>query len=85
MVKKQISEIGTWLRKLRFDRNESQDDMAVKLGVTAPYISLMEYRQPVTKKIAVKIIREYNLAGRDKDNFVDIVTRDVVRRYWGKK
>jgi transcriptional regulator with XRE-family HTH domain len=84
MIKKETSEIGSFLRRLRFDNNESQDEMAARLGVTAPYISLLEFRQPLTKKIAIKIIKVYGLSGKTKDTFVDMVTKDVVRRFWGK-
>jgi transcriptional regulator with XRE-family HTH domain len=84
MIKKEASEIGVFLRKLRFERNESQDEMAVKLGVTAPYISLLEGRQPVTKKIAIRLIKAYGLSEKDKNAFVGMVTRDIVRRFWGK-
>ena len=84
MIKKEIGEIGTFLRRLRFEHNESQDEMATRLGVTAPYISLLEYKQPVNKKIAVKIIKAYGLTGQVKDKFADMVTRDIVKRFWGK-
>ena len=84
MLKKEISEIGAFLRRLRFENNESQEEMAVKLGVTAPYISLLEYRQPLTRKIAFSIIRAYGLNGSAKDSFVNMVTNDIVRRFWKK-
>jgi len=84
MVKRNISPIGLFLRKLRFDHNESQEDMAQKLGVSTPYISLIEGRQAITKKIAVKIISEYKLTGAVKDDFVNIVTQDIINRFWGK-
>ena len=80
------SEIGKFLRKLRFDNNdESQEVMAKRLGVATPYISLLEGKQALTKKLAIKIMKEYNLTGEAKAKFVDIVTRDIVRRYWGNK
>ena len=84
MVKKEISEIGQFLRRLRFEHEDSQETMAAKLGVTAPYISLLEYKQPVNKKLAVKIIKAYNLTGAGKDAFVNMVTNDIVRRFWGR-
>lgn len=80
-----MTEVGKFLRQLRFDHEESQEEMAVKLGVTAPYISLLGGKQPVTKNLALKIIKEYNLDGASKKTFVDIITRDVVRRFWGTK
>lgn len=82
---KNLSDVGKFLRKLRFDLEESQEEMANRLGVTAPYISLLGFKQPVTKKLALKIIKEYNLDGDTKAMFVDIVTRDIVRRFWGGK
>jgi len=80
-----MTEVGKFLRQLRFDHEESQEEMAVKLGVTAPYISLLGGKQPVTKNLALKIIKEYNLDGASKKTFIDIITRDVVRRFWGAK
>jgi len=80
-----LTDVGKFLRQLRFDNDESQEEMAVKLGVTAPYISLLGGKQPVTKKLALKIIKAYNLDGPPKKSFIDIVTRDVVRRFWGTK
>ena len=83
MAKKETSEVGSYLRRLRFENNENQEDMAAKLGVTTPYISLLERRQPLTKKIAVKIINVYGLKGKEKDSFVNMVSRDIVSRFWG--
>jgi transcriptional regulator with XRE-family HTH domain len=82
MIKKEISEIGSFLRKLRFDQNESQSDMAERLGVSTPFVSLLESKQPITKNTAVKIIQCYNLSGQVKQEFIDMVTRDVVKRFW---
>ena len=84
MVKKEVSEIGAYLRRLRFEHNEGQEDMAKKLDVTAPYISLLEYKQPVTRKLAVKIMQAYNLSEKEKAIFIDMVTRDIVKRFWRK-
>jgi len=83
MVKKKINDIGSFLRKLRFDNNETQEDMASKLGVTPAYISLLEFRQPITKKMALKIIKTYSLSDKDKDVFVNMITNDIVKRFWG--
>jgi len=82
---KTLTEVGKFLRKLRFDRGEGQEEMAKKLGVSVPYISLLGGRQPVTKKLALKLIKEYNLDGNAKAQFVDMVTRDIVKRFWGGK
>ncbi|MCL2093003.1 MAG: helix-turn-helix domain-containing protein [Treponema sp.] len=82
--KSDVTPVGLFLRRLRFEHNESQEEMAQKLGITAPYISLLEYRQPLTKKLALGIIRSYNLSGKEKDAFVNMVTNDVVQRFWGK-
>jgi len=82
---KKRSEVGKFLRQLRFDHDESQEEMAAKLGVATSYISLLGGRQPVTKKLALKIIKEYNLDDASRKTFVDIITRDVVRRFWGAK
>jgi len=83
MAKKEKSEVGSYLRRLRFENNETQEDMAVKLGVTTPYISLLEQRQPLTKKLAIKIISIYGLKGKEKDSFVSMVSQDIVSRFWG--
>lgn len=82
MIKKEISEIGSFLRKLRFEHSESQSDMAEKLGVSTPFVSLLEGKQPITRNIAVKIIQCYNLSGQVKQDFIDMVTKDVVKRFW---
>jgi len=82
MIKKEISELGAFIRRLRFEHNESGGDMAAKLGVTRSYISLMEGKQPLNKKMAVKIIQCYDLSGQVKQDFIDMVTRDIVRRFW---
>ena len=79
---KELSDVGKFLRQLRFNREESQEDMAVRLGVTTPYISLLGGKQPITKKLAVKIIQSYNLSDEEKAAFIDLVTRDVVQRFW---
>jgi len=83
MIKKEVSEIGVFLRKLRFENNEGQEDMANRLGVTPAYISLLEKKQPLTKKIAVKIINGYGLNGNAKDAFIKMVSQDIVTRFWG--
>jgi transcriptional regulator with XRE-family HTH domain len=84
-MEKELTEVGKFLRRLRFERDEKQEEMAKRLGVTAAYISLLGAKQPVTKKIAVKIISVYGLTGKEKNDFVDMVSRDVIRRFWGVK
>ena len=81
-TEKKLTEVGQFLRKLRFEYEESQEEMAERLGVTAAYICLLGSRQPVTKKLALKIIKTYNLEDNAKAGFVDMVTRDIVRRFW---
>ena len=81
MIKKDVSEIGAFLRRLRFENNESQEDMAAKLGVTTPYVSMLDKR-PLTRKLAVKIISAYGLKGKAKDSFVNMVSQDVINRFW---
>ena len=81
----ELTDVGKFLRQLRFEHDEGQEQMAQKLGVTAPYISLLGGRQPINKKLALKIIKAYNLDGDSKASFIDIVTRDVVKRFWGGK
>ena len=83
-VNKKLTSIGKFLRKLRFENEESQDDMARRLGVTSPYISLLGSKQPLTKKLALKIISEYCLIGKDKDSFVNMVSQDIINRFWNK-
>jgi len=82
---KALTEVGKFLRKLRFEQEESQEEMANRLGVSVPYISLLGGKQALTKTLALKIIKEYNLEGNSKAQFVDIVTRDIVKRFWGGK
>jgi len=82
MIKKDMSEIGAFLRRLRFENNESQEDMAAKLGVTTPYVSMLETRLPLTRKLAVKIISAYGLQGDVKNSFVNMVSQDIVTRFW---
>jgi len=83
MKKKETSEIASFLRRLRFEQNENQADMANRLGVSTPFISLLESKQPITKNITIKIIQCYNLSGKVKQDFIDMVTKDVVKRFWG--
>jgi plasmid maintenance system antidote protein VapI len=81
----ELTEVGKFLRRIRFEHNENQEEMAKRLGVTAPYISLLGAKQPMTRKIAVKILSIYGLAGKEKQDFVDMVSRDVIQRFWGIK
>ena len=83
-TKKNLTEVGKFLRKLRFEHDESQEDMAKRLGIATPYISLLEGKQGVTKKLAVKIINVYNLTGKDKELFINLVSQDIINRFWGK-
>ena len=78
-----LTGVGKFLRRLRFEHEESQEEMANRLGVTAPYISMLGGKQPVTKKLAMNIISVYGLNGKAKDDFVKIVSQDIIMRYWG--
>jgi plasmid maintenance system antidote protein VapI len=82
-VKKKLSDVGKFLRKLRFENDEDQDEMANRLGVSTPYISLLGAKQPITRNLALRIIKEYKLEGEVKDAFIGIVSKDIVRRFWG--
>ena len=79
------TDVGKFLRQLRFEHEESQEDMAKRLGVTTPYISLLGGKQPITRRIAISIIKGYQLEGKVKDSFIDMVSREVVRRFWKVK
>jgi len=81
----EMTEVGRFLKQLRFERDEGQEEMAEKLGVTKSYISLLGSRQAIPKTLVFKVIKEYNLDETAKAKFIDIVTRDVVRRFWGSK
>jgi len=45
-VREQLTELGQRLRRLRLDRNESQERFATRLGVSIPTLRKMERGDP---------------------------------------
>jgi transcriptional regulator with XRE-family HTH domain len=84
-MRKRTNEVADFLRKLRFENNESQTEMAVRVGTSMATISLAEARAQMTSSLARKIINAYSLNDSDKKKFTDIVSRAVLKRYWGQK
>lgn len=66
-MKRQPTEIGKILRKLRADKGETAKDMAKKLGITASYLSAIELgKRRMTEEIQTQIIFMYELSADDR-------------------
>ena len=80
-MKKAVTEVGRFLRKLRIDANEVLYNMAQKLGCTSAFISSLELgKRPVPQEFQQKIIKLYSLTPEQQEAFqhaVDQCTRSV--------
>lgn len=66
-MKREITEIGKILRKLRVDCGETARDMAKKLGITASYLSAIELgKRRMTEEIQTQIVFLYELSADDR-------------------
>lgn len=62
MKKKDIPEIGKFIRKIRIDNEETGPQMGERLGVSRSYISAIELgKRTMSNKTRNKFIKEYNL------------------------
>ena len=59
-----LTNVGKFLRKMRIDTEEFAEDMAIRLGITASYLSSIEVgRRPPTVRIIQKVVAQYRLNG----------------------
>ena len=69
-MKKMITEVGRFLRKLRIDSNEVLYDMAQKLGCTSAFISSIELgKRPVPSEFQRKLTELYDLTSKQQEEF----------------
>ena len=77
-MKKNVPEIGKFLRKLRIDSNEVLYDMAHKLGCTSAFISSLELgKRPVPAEFQQKVTELYNLSLEQQEEFQRAVDQSV--------
>lgn len=66
--RKEKTEVGKILAKLRIDNDQLQSDMAKRLGVSSSYLSLIERGcRRLRWTVAGKIVSEYGLKGDAAD------------------
>ena len=69
-MKKLVTEVGRFLRKLRVDADEVLYDMSKKMGCTSAFISALELgKRPVPSEFQQKLIRIYNLTAEQQADF----------------
>ncbi len=77
-MKKDVTEVGRFLRKLRIDANEVLYDMAQKLGCTSAFISSLELgKRPVPVEFQQKIIETYFLTPKQQEEFQHAVDQNT--------
>ena len=69
-----ISKFGKCIRNIREQENDSLRQMAIKLGISAAFLSAMEVgRKAIPLEYADKIANEYNLDIDEKNRLVDSI------------
>ena len=69
-----ISKFGKCIRNIRENENDSLRQMAIKLGVSAAFLSAMEVgRKPIPIEYAEKIKKIYNLSEKQKIELEDSI------------
>lgn len=77
-MKKTVTEVGRFLRKLRIDSNEVLYDMAKKLGCTSAFISSLELgKRPVPLEFQRKVVEIYSLNAVQQEEFQKAVERSL--------
>lgn len=67
MINKETNDLGKFLRRIRLDRNEYQQEMADKLGTTPQYLSRVELgRRTASQTFINKLIDVYELTAREQ-------------------
>lgn len=66
-MNKDVNELGKFLRRLRLDRNEYQQEMADKLQTTPQYLSKVELgRRTASQTFIKRLIDVYHLSSREQ-------------------
>ena len=69
-MKKLVTEVGRFLRKLRVDADEVLFDMSQKMGCSSAFISSLELgKRPVPSDFQQKLIQIYNLTVEQQNDF----------------
>lgn len=69
-----ISEFGRCIRKIRDKNNDSLRQMAIKLNISAAFLSAMEVgRKQVPIEYASKIKKIYNLSDEEENKIIDSI------------
>jgi HTH-type transcriptional regulator, competence development regulator len=77
-MKKVVTEVGRFLRKLRIDSNEVLYDMAKKLGCTSAFISSLELgKRPVPLEFQRKVVEVYSLNAVQQEEFQKVVEQSL--------
>lgn len=72
-----MSELRKALQILRIQNDEMMADMAAKLGISASMLSAIERgKRSLTDRFVGKIIRVYDLGGKDEENLRLAIARD---------
>lgn len=74
-----ITNFGKFCRKLRIDTNEVMNDMAVKLGVTASYLSAIENgKRSIPTDWAEQIAGHYELTEEQVQELTHLLVIDTL-------
>jgi len=77
-MKKVVTEVGRFLRKLRIDANEVLYDMAQKLECTSAFISSLELgKRPVPAEFQQKVTKVYSLTAEQQTEFQHAVDQST--------
>ena len=77
-MKKIVTEVGRFLRKLRVDADEVLYDMSQRMGCTSAFISALELgKRPVPSEFQQKLIRIYNLTNEQKSDFQKAIDKSA--------
>lgn len=69
-----ISDFGKCIRRIREKNNDSLRQMAIKLNISAAFLSVMEVgRKQVPVEYAGKIKKIYNLSDKEENEIIDSI------------
>ena len=77
-MKREPTELGQYLRKLRISHNEILADMAKKLKITPAYLSAIELgKRPIPDTLPGNLIEQYSIEKNEVVNLQGIIDRST--------
>jgi DNA-binding XRE family transcriptional regulator len=81
---KTANQLTQYLKMLRVKNDETGDVMASRIGVSGAYLFNMEKKGIMPAEMVRRLVQSYALGTEEKNKLVEIISNEVVKKFWEK-